>query len=196
MLTKIQKQTERFINDLKWNEEQINSLVSQTNRVISKNLGANNTNDDRPNDSLVTHPARYDGGFIVFGGWTNIYDQIIPAGTRGHRLYLAFGGLGVGGWKGDCDIELKLKDETFTHNGMRYYAPANHYGNNDWDGHSTGYQWFYDNVKSFMFMYLPVFMQPIPVFVYFDGHSNSIGISVPNCSLSVGIGGGTVSVKS
>lgn len=50
-------------------------------------------------------------------------------------------------------------------------------------------------MKSFMFMYLPQFIQPIPVFVYFDGSSNKIGISVPNVSLSTGLGGGSVKVK-
>lgn len=51
-------------------------------------------------------------------------------------------------------------------------------------------------LKSFMFMYLPVFAQPIPVFVYFDKDSNRIGVSVPSVSLSCGVGGGTAKVKS
>lgn len=108
---------------------------------------------------------------------------------------MAFGGLGAGGWKGNCDIEL-LTEGSFEHNGIRYAIPINHEGNNDWEGYNRGFEWFYNNVKSFMFMYLPQFVQPIPIFVYFDRNSKRIGISVPNASLSCGIGGGTVTVKS
>lgn len=35
-------------------------------------------------------------GIILFGGWTKIFDSVIPSGTRGHELYLAFGGVGAG----------------------------------------------------------------------------------------------------
>ena len=66
---------------------------------------------------------------------------------------------------------------------------------NDWESYNSGFDWFHDHVKSFMFMYLPIFAQPIPVFAYFDSNSNRIGVSVPNCSLSIGIGGGTVKVE-
>lgn len=191
-LEEIQKQTERLIAELKWDDDQVNAFISQANRAISKTQNASN---DETDSSLVTHSADYSGAFILFGGWTEICDHTVPSGTRGHKLYLAFGGLGVGGWDGDCDIEVDTEG-SFEHDGKSYYTPTKHYGNNDWDGYNTAFTWFYDHVKSFMFMYLPVFMQPIPVFVYFDSSSNEIGISVPSCSISIGVGGGSVEVKS
>lgn len=193
MLQEIQKQTERLIKELMWNDDQISSFITKANNAILKK-GKMLKNDDT-DDSLVCHSAHYSGGFILFGGWTKIFDECVSAGQRGHELYLEFGGLGAGGWKGNCDIELNTEG-TFEHNGKCYNIPTNHNGNNDWNGYNTAFTWFYDNVKSFMFMYLPQFCQPIPIFCYFDKHSNQIGISVPNCSLSCGIGGGTVKVKS
>jgi len=198
LLEKIQEQSERLIDELKWDNEQVSSLIYQVNQTIAKNLstGQGLAGNNETDSSLVTHAASYSGGFILFGGWTYIYDKVVPPGTRGHELYLAFGGLGAGGWSGDCDIEICMKEGTFEHNGKLYFMPESHYGNDDWSGYGTGYQWFYDHVKSFMFMYMPQFMQPVPIFVYFDGGSHKIGISVPNVSLSVGIGGGSVTVKS
>lgn len=196
MLEKIHEQTERLIRELNWSEEQITGFINQANQAIAKNSsnGVLQAANSSPDNKLVTHDASYSGGFILFGGWTYIYDKLVPAGTRGHELYLAFGGLGAGGWSGDCDIELILEEGAIDHDGKSYYAPKYHYYANDWAGYNTGFQWFYDHVKSFMFMYMPQFFQPVPIFVYFDGSSNRIGISVPNASLSVGIGGGTVSV--
>lgn len=205
-LSAIQAQTERLIKELNWTNDEIEKFISSANSAISNNIIKSickNTNkqivvnnlESEMDNSLVTHAANYDGGFILFGGWTNIYDKTISQGTRGHKLYLAFGGVGVGGWNGSCDIEL-LIEGGIDHDQRRYYTPQYHYGNNDWEGYNTGFQYFHDHVVSFMFMYLPQFMQPIPIFVYFDGNSNKLGISVPDCSLSCGIGGGTVSVKS
>lgn len=194
MLNEIQKQTERIIQELQWSDEQVNAFIEKANRAINRNMELAVTNNEL-NNSLVTHPATYSGGFILFGGWTKIFDKTIPSGTRGHELYLAFGGIGAGGWKGKCDIEINTEG-SFSHKGQDYAIPINHYGNDDWDGYNTGFQWFHDKVKSFMFMYLPAFCQPIPIFVYFDSKSHQIGVSVPNCSLSCGIGGGSVKVES
>ena len=193
LLLEIQNQTERIISELQWDESEITKFIQQANTAILKHT--NTASNDELNYSLVTHDATYSGGFILFGGWTKIYDKTVPSGTRGHELYLAFGGLGAGGWKGNCDIEL-LTEGSFEHNGIRYAIPIHHEGNDDWEGYNRGFEWFYNNVKSFMFMYLPQFVQPIPIFVYFDRNSKRIGISVPNASLSCGIGGGTVTVKS
>ncbi|WP_423127265.1 hypothetical protein [Gaoshiqia sp. Z1-71] len=197
LLEKIHEQSERLIAELKWDNEQLVHFIDQANQVIAKNSdpGQRLSVNSETDHSLVTHPASYSGGFILFGGWTRIYDLLVPPGTRGHELYLAFGGLGAGGWSGDCDIELVMKEGTFGYNGKSYLMPQNHYGSDNWDGYRTGFQWFYDHVKSFMFMYMPQFMQPVPIFVYFDSSSHRIGISVPNASVSVGIGGGTVTVK-
>ncbi len=194
LLNAIQEQTERLIIELQWDNDQINNFVHQVNQSIRSNSGKNSGRNEETSNILVCHPGKYSGGFILFGGWTKIYDNLVPSGTRGHELYLAFGGLGAGGWSGDCDIEV-MTEGSFEHEGKRYFIPVNHYGGNDWNGYQTAYTWFYDHVKSFMFMYLPVFAQPIPVFVYFDGSSNRIGLSVPNASLSIGIGGGTVTVE-
>lgn len=104
MLNLIQQQTERLISELKWNDKQIENFIVKVNNAVTKRL-ENNANDET-DSSLVVHPAKYSGGFILFGGWTKIFDNIVPSGTLGHELYLAFGGLGAGGWNGDCDIEL------------------------------------------------------------------------------------------
>ena len=193
-LDAIYQNTKRMMEDLNWSQEQIDELVNSVNRIMARRSGE--ADDDAPDNALVTHVADYSGGFIVFGGWTKIFDHTIPAGTKGHELYLAFGGLGVGGWSGDCDIELIING-TCSHDGKRYLAPQYCYDRgNAWDSARSGFEWFHDNVKSFMYMYLPQFMQPIPVFVYFDKHSTKIGMSVPFCNLSFGIGGGTVEVES
>lgn len=191
-LEKIQKRSEKFIREAGWTQEETDRLVKQVNEIFTVKAGQANENDN----SLVVHPATYSGGFIVFGGWTKIYDKTVPSGTRGHELYLAFGGVGAGGWSGECDIEI-MTEGTIEHDGKTYARPIHYYTDrgSDWDNCRSGYEWFYNHVKSFMFMYLPQFIQPIPVFVYFDGSSNKIGISVPNVSLSTGLGGGSVKVK-
>ena len=193
MLQAIQKQSERLIRELNWSEKQIQDFIDNVNAALTRKYGSES--DDSTDSSLVCHSASYSGGFILVGGWTKIYDKCVPSGQRGHELYLAFGGLGAGGWSGDCDIEL-ITEGTFTYEGKVYNIPSNHYDNNDWEGYRTSFTWFYEHVKSFMFMYLPQFLQTIPVFCYFDKDSNRIGLSVPNCSISCGIGGGTVQVKS
>jgi hypothetical protein len=193
MLKAIQKQSERLVRELNWNEKQIQDFIDSVNDAFKRKCSGEN--DEAVDNSLVYHSASYSGGFILFGGWTKIYDKCVPSGQRGHELYLAFGGFGAGGWSGDCDIEL-ITEGTFMHEGKTYNIPSNHYGNNDWDGYRTAFSWFYNNVESFMLIYFPQFFQPIPVFCYFDKHSNRIGISVPNRSISCGIGGGTVQVKS
>lgn len=193
-LEKIQEKTESVIKELNWDENEVNQFVKSVNDAFA-NRARNGEINGEPDNSLVVHPATYSGGFILFGGWTKIFDGKIPSGTRGHELYLAFGGLGVGGWNGDCDIEL-ITEGTFEHDGKTYNKPVNFYDKgNPWESYNSGFDWFHDHVKSFMFMYLPVFAQPIPVFAYFDSNSNRIGVSVPNCSLSIGIGGGTVKVE-
>lgn len=191
-LITIEQNTLRMMEDLKWSQKEVDDLVDKVNKTFKKR---ENLSDDDTDNSLVVHNANYSGGFILFGGWTKIFDHTIPSGTRGHELYLAFGGVGAGGWSGDCDIEL-LEEGSIIHDGKTYVIPQNYYDKgNDWDSYQTGFAWFHDHVKSFMFMYLPQFIQPIPVFVYFDSGSNRIGISVPNCSFSTGIGGGTVKVE-
>lgn len=194
-LDKIQEYTESLIKELKWDEKEVESLVNVVNKSFEKKLNASNGGNE-PDNSLVVHPGNYSGGFVLFGGWTTIYDHVIPAGTLGHELYLAFGGLGVGGWSGDCDIEL-ITDGTFEYEGVSYVKPKYYDKEKEgWEAYNTGFKWFHENVKSFAFMYLPVFLQPIPVFAYFDKNSNRIGISVPSCSISIGVGGGSVTVKS
>lgn len=196
MLKKIEKQTRKFFKKHQWSEAEIEKFVSNVNDIF-KRRSEKNLQDEDIDNSLVVHAANYSGGFIVFGGWTQIYDHVIPQGQRGHELYLAFGGLGVGGWSGDCDIEL-ITEGSFVHEGRRYRTPVFYYSDrgSEWDCYCSSYEWFYDHVKSFMFMYLPIFAQPIPVFCYFDSGSQKIGISVPDCSLSIGVGGGSVSVRS
>ena len=188
-LKRIERKTRKFMKKNNWSEQDVNDLVDFVNKVTE---GLGDTND-----SLVVHKATYSGGFIVFGGWTKIFDCVIPSGTRGHELYLAFGGLGVGGWSGDCDIEL-ITESSYTKDGTTYSIPKYHYNDSqdEFENYQTGFRYFHDNVKSFMFMYLPQFIQPIPIFVYFDSSSTRLGISVPNVSLSTGMGGGTVKVES
>lgn len=188
-----------MIKELNWDEDEIYQFVETVNKVFNKRTIQTRSvmGNEEPDNSLVVHPATYSGGFILFGGWTKIFDSKIPAGTRGHELYLAFGGLGVGGWNGDCDIEL-ITEGTFVHEGKTYNKPVHFYDegkDKEWESYNSGFKWFHDNVKSFMFMYLPIFAQPIPVFAYFDKNNVRIGVSVPNSSLSIGIGGGTVKVE-
>lgn len=190
------KNSERLIKEFNWSKKQYDELVGTVNAAVNRALSTGKDNDETDN-SLVVHEADYSGAFILFGGWTEIYDHAIPSGTRGHELYLAFGGVGVGGWSGACDIEL-MTEGTFTYDSKTYNKPINYYSDaskSEWEQYNTAFAWFHDHVKSFAFMYLPLFAQPIPVFVYFDSDSNQIGLSIPDYSLSIGVGGGTVSVK-
>lgn len=189
-LNEIYEQTQRTVKKLGWSDDEINSLISQVNERMTKNV-QNNVVSAVSNEDLMRHTGKYDGGFILFGGWTNIYDNAIPSGTKGHHLYLAFGGLGVGGWNGNCDINLVPANAKYEGKEV----PRYHYGNDDWEGFKTGFKWFHDNVKSFMYMYWPIFEQEVAIFVFFDKDSQRIAYSVPGANLSVGMGGGTVTVK-
>lgn len=190
-LPAIQKQTEWAIKELGWTQEQIDDFVNLVNSAMSENTATDVV------DTLVYHPAKYEGGFIVFGGWTRVFDQNIKKGLRGHELYLAFGGLGIGGWSGNASIQLTTDEQKFTHDGKLYKVPKYHYNKGDkWTSYNTGFEWFHDNVKSFMFMYLPVFEQDFPIFAYYDGKSRQIGLTLPSASISIGMGGGTVDVRS
>ena len=195
-LDAIHQNTMRMIEDLKWSQQEIDDFVNTVNGMFERQMGKVN---DSVDTSLVVHDAKYSGGFILVGGWTQIYDATIQSGTRGHELYLKFGGLGAGGWKGKCDIEL-ITDGTVIHDGKYYSKPKAEYcydqgEDKAWETAQTGFNWFHDHVKSFMFMYLPQFIQAFPIFVYFDGSSNRIGVSIPSASISCGIGGGTVKVE-
>lgn len=191
-LKRLEKKTLKFLKKNNYTEEDINKLIDDVNTIFARR-----SKDDGEDTSLVVHDAKYSGGFILFGGWTKIFDSVIPSGARGHELYLAFGGVGAGGWSGKCDIEL-IEDGTIEHNGITYIVPSYHYKNSkdDFENYSTGFDYFHDNVKSFMFMYLPQFIQNVPVFVYYDKHSNRLGVSVPSASIASGIGGGSVKVES
>ena len=51
---------------------------------------------DKP-EVKKAHICKMEGAFIVLGGYLKIEDTEVPAGQRGHSLYLKYGGIGVGG---------------------------------------------------------------------------------------------------
>lgn len=126
--------------------------------------------------SVVKHPANYSGGFILFGGWIKVFDLDVPGGTRGHELYLAFGGLGAGGWSGNGDLCVYMDKVA------------------DWND-------FYNRVRSFM--YVDIFDaedpddDPGPGLLFYDGHSTVIGgLAFGEGCHCFGVSGGTVKVES
>lgn len=169
-LKKIEKKTLKFLK--KHNIDKIDFV----NKINFTRL---------PNDELeeiTVHKAHYEGGFILVGGWCKIWDDNIPSGTKGHQLYLRFGGLGVGGWKGNGEIDLILEDGSNT--------PKYTYGKDP----TKAWDWFRDNVKSCMLMYLPQFIQPFPIYAFFDKHSREIAVFIPNVAPASFIGGASVEV--
>lgn len=135
-LEKIQEKTVSVIKELNWDENEVNQFVKSVNNAFAKRV-RNGVINGGPDNSLVVHPATYSGGFILFGGWTKIFDGKITSGTHGHELYLAFGGLGVGGWNGDCGIEL-ITEGTFEHDGKTYNKPVHFYDKgNDWESYNA-----------------------------------------------------------
>jgi len=165
-----------------------------------------------PLDTYVSHEGDYSGAFILFGGWTKVYDHTIKKGTRGHELYCAMGGVGAGGWKGSCSIELTLPDGSLSVTGPdgKNYLHAKYLYDKDgnvidtdkigrhptWEEIQTGWKYFHDHVKSFMYLAAEQFGAPFPIFVMFNGSSNTIGGVVPKAALSAALGGGTVKVES
>lgn len=120
------------------------------------------------------HRCHMDGAFIIVGGYLRIYDNEVPKGTRGHELYLAFGGLGIGGMDGDGVL---------------------HINTDSWED-------FYNRVKSFAYMAaapspeIPDHRLAHTVIAFYDGHSNTLGYAMPDLSVDIGVAGGTVKVKS
>lgn len=111
--------------------------------------------------------------FIVLGGYATITDYSVPEGTRGHKLELSFGGLGVGGICSDGVISIR----------------------------TDSWEEFYDNVHSFA--YLATAPSPdIPTsklahtgIIFYDSNSKIVGVATPDNSADIGAGGGSVSVK-
>lgn len=120
------------------------------------------------------HRCKMDGAFIVLGGYIRIYDNEVPAGQRGHELYLSFGGLGVGGMDGDGTLTIDV----------------------------SSWNEFYDKVSSFAYIAMtptpdiPSSKLAHTVIAFYDSHSKVIGRAIPDVSADVGVAGGTVSVKS
>ncbi len=120
------------------------------------------------------HSCHMDGAFILLGGYVRIVDNETPEGTRGHELRLYIGGVGVGGM--DCDGVL-------------------HINTGSWEE-------FYNRVVSFAYLALaPSFNVPASqlghtALCFYDGSSNPLGYALPNVSIDIGLGGGTVEVKS
>lgn len=121
-----------------------------------------------------SHRCKMNGAFIVLGGYIKIYDDEVPAGMRGHELYLAFGGVGVGGMDGDGILTIDV----------------------------SSWEEFYNKVHSFAYIAMvptldiPTSKLAHTAIVFFDSNSNKIGYAVPDVSGDLGIAGGTVTVKS
>ena len=120
------------------------------------------------------HRCQMSGAFIVVGGYIRIYDNEIPAGQRGHELYLKFGGLGIGGMDGDGTLTIKVSS---------------------WDE-------FYNRVDTFAYfaiapsLDIPTSKLAHTAIVFYDSNRNSLGYAVPDVSGDIGIAGGSVTVKS
>jgi len=167
---------------------------------------------EEPLDGLVSHAGNYSGAFILFGGWMKVYDHTIPAGTRGHELYCAMGGVGASGWKGDCLIQIASPPawimgpdgsrNTFPKYWYKADGSTGQYKEGDsstapsWKEAQTGWKWFLDKVKSFMYLSAEQFMAPCPIIAMYNSSSDHIGSVIPKAALSAAIGGGTVKVKS
>ncbi len=119
------------------------------------------------------HGCHMSGEFILVYGYFCITDNDVPAGQRGHTLKLRGSGLGIGGMKT---------------NGVLHIEP------NSWSE-------FYDRVKSFAYMALaPSFEVPSSklghtALCFFDKHSKPLGYALPDLSIDLAMGGGTVSVE-
>lgn len=120
-----------------------------------------------------THRCKMNGAFIVLGGYVQIYDNEVPAGQRGHELYLKFGGLGVGGMDADGILGIKVSS---------------------WDE-------FYNKVSSFAYlaavpsMEVPSSKLAHTVIAFYDSGRNIVGYAMPDVSADIGIAGGAVTVK-
>lgn len=159
------------------------TTVSDTLK-LRETESAENTKD--ASDFYVKHEGEYSGGFIIFGGWTKIFDYTIPEGTWGHELYCSFEGLGVGGWNGHCYLQIPVEG-VFTVNGVEYQKPVNFYNNDP----TTGWKYFLDHVISCM-----VTGDALTNFIFFDGSSNVVGhCYFEDGGVSLSIGGGTVTVE-
>lgn len=119
------------------------------------------------------HSCHIDGAFIVLGGYVSITDNDVPKGTRGHELYLYLAGVGVGGMS--------------THGVLHIHVGS-------WDE-------FYNRVASFAYIGLapsldvPASQLGHTALCFYDGNSNPLGYALPDISIDIGIGGGTVAVK-
>lgn len=69
-----------------------------------------------------SHRCKMNGAFIVLGGYIKIYDDEVPAGMRGHELYLAFGGVGVGGMDGDGILTIDVSSWEEFYNKVHSFA--------------------------------------------------------------------------
>lgn len=129
-----------------------------------------------------SHSCQMNGAFIVFGGYIQIYDNEVPAGQHGHELYLAFGGVGIGGMHGAGTLSTTL----------------------------SSWEEFHTKVDSFF--YLAVSPPPdistkisfdpstsklaFTIIEFRDSKGNTIGHAIPSLSFDVGIASGSVTVKS
>lgn len=120
------------------------------------------------------HSCHMDGAFIVFGGYLRIYDNEVPEGTRGHELYLSFGGVGVGGMDGHGVLSIE----------------------------GDSWEEFYNSVDTFAYIALspdpdhPDSRMAHTAIVFFDGHHHVLGHAYPDISADIGLAGGSVEVKS
>lgn len=120
-----------------------------------------------------SHRCKMNGAFIVLGGYLKIYDNEVPVGNLGHELYLAFGGVGVGGMDGDGTLKIDV----------------------------SSWEEFYNRVRSFAYcamapsLDLSISDLAHTIIVFFDSNSKKIGSFIPDVSADVGIAGGTVTVK-
>jgi hypothetical protein len=134
-------------------------------QFIKKKYFTNAVNGDPSPDQ---HGCHISGGFILFGGWLNIYDT----SNNNKDCYCSFGGLGAGGWGDNGTLDPCNINDSET----------------DW------YSWdyIYANVRRCMIESTPVSGQ---IIILMDSNS-TILCSVNNLSTNAPyIGGGSARWK-